>query len=313
MRPAAMPIQQGIDLANEVDENTSKAPPEKGHVRSRPGFVSRKMCSYIDSIGYCQKGDACIFAHSPAELANGDDRSSGPETSNVYAKEAEVEEDTPGQVASDSSSIGPRNFDKDFRPSKLCRIWIQHPSQCSDSCTFAHGLMEMAGGVNMHLDKLAAAGLFGRKAAAAVAESTMPPVIQPGLALFTGQRAASGKGYKGSGGAGAAVPNGKGDSFGPDFAELNLFNVRPFPDALRPTKLCAFWMQDPWMCQKGEQCTFAHGLPELRADVAELSARSVSRFHHTGFKPKVMCKNIAKGHCYKGLVCTFAHSMEEMV
>ncbi|CAK9015015.1 unnamed protein product, partial [Durusdinium trenchii] len=128
-----------IDLANEVDENTSKAPPAKGHGRFRPGFVPRRMCSYVESTGYCQKGDACTFAHSPAELANGDGESSGPETSNVYAKEAEVEEDTPGQVASDSSSIGPRNFDKDFRPSKLCRIWIQHPSQCSDSCTFAHG------------------------------------------------------------------------------------------------------------------------------------------------------------------------------
>ena len=45
-----------------------KYPPESGCISTCSG-------SYIDSIGYCQKGDACIFAHSPAELANGDDRS----------------------------------------------------------------------------------------------------------------------------------------------------------------------------------------------------------------------------------------------
>lgn len=98
---------------------------------------------------------------------------------------------------------------------------------------------------------LSFSGLFGRKAAAAVAESTMPPVIQPGLALFTGQRAASGKGYKGSGGAGAAVPNGKGDSFGPDFAELNLFNVQ----LKRILRACAFSLfRQSWTIKK--QCLF---------------------------------------------------------
>ena len=31
----------------------------------------------MESAGYCQKGDACTFAHSPAELANGDENANG--------------------------------------------------------------------------------------------------------------------------------------------------------------------------------------------------------------------------------------------
>ncbi|CAK9065026.1 unnamed protein product, partial [Durusdinium trenchii] len=49
----------------------TRFPPANGHSRFRAGFVPRKMCSYMETAGYCQKGDACTFAHSPAELANG--------------------------------------------------------------------------------------------------------------------------------------------------------------------------------------------------------------------------------------------------
>lgn len=79
----------------------------------------------------------------------------------------------------------------------------------------------------------------------------------------------------------------------------------------RPTKLCTFWLQDPALCQKGEQCTFAHGIQELPPEIA--ATCGVTRFHHAAFKPTQMCTFFEQGKCQKGLNCTFAHSPEELV
>ena len=45
---------------------------------------------------------------------------------------------------------------------------------------------------------------------------------------------------------------------------------RNFP-SLRPMKLCNFWVQSPEMCQRGESCTFAHGVAELHLEASDIT------------------------------------------
>lgn len=70
-----------------------------------------------------------------------------------------------------------------------------------------------------------------------------------------------------------------------DFAPFG--SVRSFQEGLQPTELCSHWLKSPELCQNGDLCPFAHGVPELRPDMAEQQRELVSRFLHTGFKPKV--------------------------
>jgi hypothetical protein len=80
----------------------------------------------------------------------------------------------------------------------------------------------------------------------------------------------------------------------------------------QPVKLCTFWVQDPAACQKGAQCTFAHGVQELRADAVQQFA-DVDRFLHSGFRPREACRWFELGACKNGLMCTYAHCEEEIV
>jgi len=76
-----------------------------------------------------------------------------------------------------------------------------------------------------------------------------------------------------------------------------------------PTKICNFWLQDPGMCTKGWECTFAHGVQELQPD--RQSACGVNRFHHMQ-QPTKLCTFWPQGLCNRGLSCTFAHHPEEL-
>eukprot|EP00434_Breviolum_minutum_P033358 symbB.v1.2.029517.t1/scaffold3162.1/size62156/1 len=130
-----------------------------------------------------------------------------------------------------------------------------------------------------------------------------------------GKGRAPGNGIAVASATGAVSAGGKGSKGKNSTAEgaSNHFTVpiRNF-SSLPPTKLCTFWLQSPDACLKGDACTFAHGKAELNPSSLPMN-EGVSRFLHTGFKPKVMCKYIAEtGDCQKGLLCTFAHSAEEM-
>ena len=80
-------------------------------------------------------------------------------------------------------------------------------------------------------------------------------------------------------------PYAQGKGGKPEFAPFN--GVRTFQEGLQPTELCSHWLKSPELCQNGDLCPFAHGVPELRPDMAEQQRELVSRFLHTGFKPKV--------------------------
>merc|ERR1719329_1708657 len=77
-----------------------------------------------------------------------------------------------------------------------------------------------------------------------------------------------------------------------------------------PTKMCTYWITDPNSCNKGDQCSFAHGIAELRPDA--VATCNVSRFLHTGFRPTRICNFFVQSGCHRGLQCTFAHSEEEL-
>eukprot|EP00435_Cladocopium_sp_Y103_P005599 s3785_g1.t2 len=68
---ALVDASDGLWEYKDSGEWQQEAPVSTGHSRFRPGFVPRKMCSYVQSTGFCEKGDACTFAHSEDELQNG--------------------------------------------------------------------------------------------------------------------------------------------------------------------------------------------------------------------------------------------------
>lgn len=55
-------------------------------------------------------------------------------------------------------------------------------------------------------------------------------------------------------------------------------------------------------CGKGDTCTYAHGVEELRQNIERQG----------GFNKSVMCKFFEQGSCRNGTACRFAHSTEEM-
>ncbi|CAL1173662.1 unnamed protein product, partial [Cladocopium goreaui] len=312
-----------VGLKQEKPADTKLETEAVAGSRFRPGFIPRRMCSTFESTGYCKFADACTFAHSLDELEGG---TTVPK--NVYVQQAQEG----AEVAPNSNVIGPRVFQGNFRPSVLCKMWIKHPSQCQDgdACTFAHGLLELRGDLQEHLGMLRTIGFFGARA--------MPDPDPTAMALYAeashgskGSKGSKGSWSKGMGSwsgksdafadaaaAYAAAPNEKGarggnnGKFMPEETHVvNRFKVRNFP-SLRPVKLCNFWVQSPEMCQRGESCTFAHGVAELNPQALAMN-EGVSRFLHTGFTPRVMCKNITgKGSCSRGLFCSFAHSDLEM-
>ncbi|CAK9065024.1 unnamed protein product [Durusdinium trenchii] len=112
----------------------TRFPPANGHSRFRAGFVPRKMCSYMETAGYCQKGDACTFAHSPAELANG-----GIELGGAG--------DVGGSLWEAAPAAEHGRFPVGFVPRKMCS-YLESTGYChrGDACTFAHNHTELANG-----------------------------------------------------------------------------------------------------------------------------------------------------------------------
>lgn len=236
-------------------------------------------------------------------------------------------EDAPAQ--SFSCLQGPRDF-QGATPKQLCSLWLRHPALCGegDACAFAHGLMELG------LDVRAAVKLQTGSDESPV--SVQPVVAQgkaptPLLQLLKGARAAQGKGAgfgkaaqgKGGGVGVGATPYGKS---GKASATLALpASAKGLPPSAKgkpssssrfgaggfmPAKLCQFWVENPQSCAKGETCSFAHGVHELKPGAA--AACGVSRFLHSSFAPTQMCQFFAQGACTKGMLCTYAHSADEL-
>jgi len=221
-----------------------------------------------------------------------------------------------------SAALGPRQFP--VKPRHFCCFWLRHPIHCQkgDSCPNAHGFDEL--------------GMDGRSAVIRCGSGPVATVTREepsrGGADWMGAKGFKGGmdwlGWDAMGGAdrygppGSAKGKGKGacgskggammalpapSMGGPtSLAPSTRFDGAPF----KPTKICQFWFQEPSACARGDNCTFAHGVHELRPSSAENCG--VSRFHHNPVKPTKMCTFFALNKCQKGLSCTFAHDESEL-
>lgn len=246
-----------------------------------------------------------------------------------------------------SALIGPRSFAPAVEPPlKVCSVWLQHPSLCrqGDLCVDAHGFAEIEESSRSSAVKAAIASLSGRVPAAPSRRPTplptlpTPASIRPVARMALGEGGGKGKqGFanqifpvgpvgKGKGEAMAAasathyvrppmIPAGGGPGKG-DAGSLTLppeggrFSAQGKGAGFMPTKMCTYWIKDPNACNKGDQCSFAHGIAELRPDA--VATCNVSRFLHTGFRPTRICNFFVQSGCHRGLQCTFAHSEEEL-
>lgn len=233
--------------------------------------------------------------------------------------------------------VGPRDFPLGQQPDKLCEFWLRHPMMCAqaDSCPFAHGLVEL--GMDINQTVVIRTGLEG--GAIVEVESPHAHAGFGGKAMWTKPNGGPNgpwpldqtpSGFRGKGP--LIIPDvsmsrkGGGSCKGPSFPALEASQpptiTLPVPQTaaavqgrfggcgFMPVKICHFWMQDPNLCKKGSECSFAHGVHELQPSC--IPSCGVSRFHHTGMKPTKFCSFFANGNCTRGLLCTFAHSPEEM-
>eukprot|EP00927_Polykrikos_kofoidii_P068620 TRINITY_DN63964_c0_g1_i1.p1 TRINITY_DN63964_c0_g1~~TRINITY_DN63964_c0_g1_i1.p1 ORF type:complete len:415 (+),score=45.83 TRINITY_DN63964_c0_g1_i1:106-1245(+) len=342
----------GVDATLGISSATSL-----GQRRFSEGFRPKKMCRYA-STGACQRGLACSFAHSAAELhPSVTGNSVEPEEQwkeQLISSQRASEEVADVQV---SSVLGPREFDPNYgKPTQLCHFWLAHPTLCTkgDECTFAHGLVEtgregqelracassilavvaaeksqaaspppansttMAKGCAATKGVQATAkgvivgknnGQPGTGVAALMDTSTMAAMdpTMMAMAMCNGGYWGSGMGYSAGWAGGYDDGNWESASTGnAGSSGMSRFEGSGFT----PTKICEQWFIDPTMCQKGDACTFAHGVFELNPKC--IPNCGVSRFHHTGFQPKKMCQHFVQGKCTKGLWCTFAHQEDEL-
>jgi len=252
-------------------------------------------------------------------------------------EEAAAEEVADCPVDEGSPSLyGPREFAQ--APRRLCAKWLQHPAMClkGDSCTLGHGLMElnMAGealfikvdGGDATSCEVKSAQVAWQAASGKGAASSYGPMSGGAAAAKGAQRAGGKAGSMGPYGAGKDATRGKGAGK-QGAAAMALGDTGSAPwvggaqmppgrfdgakSGFKPRRLCNYWIQDPALCQKGAECTFAHGVLELHPDSVE--GCGVSRFHNTGLAPTKMCIHFEQGACKRGLSCTFAHSEEELV
>lgn len=238
------------------------------------------------------------------------------------------------------SLYGPREFAQ--APKRLCAMWLQHPTMClkGDSCTLGHGLMELnmggealfikvdggdAPGCEVKSAQVAwqASGKGAASSYGPMSGGAGPQQAARAALLRAGGQAGSvgpyGAGKDGFGGKGAAGKQGAAAMALADAGSAPWVGGAQMPpgrfvgaqSGFKPRRLCNYWIQDPALCQKGAECTFAHGVLELHPDSVE--GCGVSRFHNTGLSPTKMCIHFEQGACKRGLSCTFAHSEEELV
>mmetsp|Transcript_67145 Transcript_67145/g.148975 ORF Transcript_67145/g.148975 Transcript_67145/m.148975 type:complete len:332 (-) Transcript_67145:33-1028(-) len=314
------------------------------------GFAPRKFCTWMQNQSFCQKGDACTFAHTAEELAPESGGASRPTDEAVNGEPiVQIEASMPAAVQDSqnavSSTLAPRMFEGNFKPSCLCKMWIQHPTYCAhgDSCTFAHGVAELSQDLHVVLENIAATGLLGAKTANELGAFSAVDFGwgKMGKSRYkVGSPGTSGQGGKADAGLAAAVYTGarqplkgkgvavsrrtSGSSLSENGFSLSSsqFETRFSATDFKPNKICTYWLQDPSTCTKGDMCSFAHGVLELILGAGyrrhlhpqAIANCGINRFTHTGFKPRVMCRNVGTDTgCLKGLLCSFTHSAEEML
>jgi len=288
-------------------------PPDGSSGRFGPGFKPRKLCSHFQQ-GRCEKAFDCTFAHGLDEL-----HPDSPEHGNGHA----VQQQTPqatlrpsvpstsrgcskggykgggkgghGGGGGGGGGAGGGRFGAGFKPMKLCRDF-SGTGFCGkgDACTFAHGQEELH----------PSAG--GGAEVPADIEAVEDEFEKLAAELRTSDEAAQyEQPQKGGGGR--------------------------FEEGFQPMKMCNYFMQHG-QCQKGDSCTFAHGMEDLHPkargayvdnDAAaeeliqemQLEGSSVEgpRQFPEGQKPQGLCMEWLHHptSCTQGDSCPHAHGIAE--
>merc|ERR1712087_633460 len=124
---------------------------------------------------------------------------------------------------------------------------------------------------------------------ASVGTQAMQTCRKGGVITISRQKGGCGFGGKGGKPGGIIMPNAASMAL-PCMSKGGGATTPSFPQGrfgenggFKPVKICNFWLQDPGLCTKGTECTFAHGVQELRPEMAGICG--VSRFLHTGMTP----------------------------
>lgn len=252
------------------------------------------------------------------------------ELSEVPQQVEEVQEEVVAEIIG-SGWEGPRQFPAGRRPRAICMQWLTHPFQCEQAaqCPHAHGLAEMGA--------VKACKIYVSPGSATASVSADGPMLggsAGGSGCFGKAVPAKGGGKAfGGGGYAAAAPTGGGKAgfdgkgkgkgkdkgyggkqalagMSPSWGAPPALGRFPTPEGFMPTQCCRMWVQDPNSCMKGDACTFAHGLHELKE--SHRATCGIDRFHNMR-KPNKICTFFQQNACTKGLACTFAHDPSEMV
>lgn len=188
------------------------------------GFKKTKLCKHYEE-GFCPRGDSCSFAHGEEQLG------------------------TPSGMASTFGQAGPPmggGFAGGHKKSKLCTHFETGFCPRGDSCNFAHG-EEQLGSPQAGFN---AGPPVKTKICTHFTEGTCTRGASCSFAHSEEELGSP----QGVGGASGPKGGGKGGKGGPSNEEKELFNFK--------TSLCNNYMQNG-VCQRGEQCSFAHGEGEL--------------------------------------------------
>jgi hypothetical protein len=300
--------------------------------RFASGFKPRKLCQFFLK-GNCSRGEACTFAHNEEELhpnaSNGaadcvnaafeaamTGAAGGPDPTNpAFGRVCDDPREPAAELSFVSCAMGPREFQ--VPPAKaLCRYWLQHPTACfqGDYCTNAHGLAEI--GYEQKLCNIRVGSAQTCPVSVETGKGGYGP-MKGGWMAPGGVQPYAGKGCcKG----GFGFDGGKGKALaakGAASAQMAMLSPPSVPGGSRftdsffkPTKLCQFWVQSASGCQRGDACTYAHGVQELQPSC--IPTCGITRFHHRQ-APGELCSLFLQGQCARGLACPLAHSDEEFM
>mmetsp|Transcript_13344 Transcript_13344/g.35815 ORF Transcript_13344/g.35815 Transcript_13344/m.35815 type:complete len:352 (-) Transcript_13344:25-1080(-) len=189
---------------------------------------------------------------------------------------------------------GPREFERMFRPRKICQFFLQGRCQKGGACTFAHHPEEL------HPESQEAfttedGQVFDTSAPAEEGAATFEQLVDAYQAEMDEQQAEAG------------VEKQSEPRPSPRFVQATpvasaISGPREFPLHQPPPQLCEFWMQHPTECSMGDQCPMAHGLIELGLSGATVSleVNPAPEACGSGFKAKGGGGGMMKGGPSKG-------------
>jgi len=231
-----------------------------------PENVKRNLCKFFDQ-GNCEKGSNCTWAHGAHELGQPVQAAPAPRVQvQSYVPISKPIIVTPAPAANQEK----RTICKFWEEGKcqrgasctflhgpevsasakrtICKFWQENRCDKGRTCTFAHGSHELSGRVIVPPAPVVvqpAVGVTSRNST--VCKFWLQGDCQRGTTCQFSHAAPGGRALAGAGAGQIALPP-------PRITSAQVQQKRT---------ICSFWLQDK--CDKGDNCTFAHGDAELGA------------------------------------------------